>query len=55
MTGDLATAGDADVRFGTARIGVHRLLPAQGPACDAGRSTPSPSPTAPTGWDIYHP
>ncbi|MET9460800.1 hypothetical protein ABZY05_37935 [Streptomyces canus] len=56
MTGDLATAGDADVRFGTARIGVHRLLPAQGPArCDAGRSTPSPSPAASTGWDIYHP
>jgi hypothetical protein len=55
MTGDLATAGDADVRFGTARIGVHRLLPAQGSTCDAGRSTPSPSPTASTGWDIYHP
>ncbi|MDT0479015.1 hypothetical protein [Streptomyces doebereineriae] len=56
MTGDLATAGDADVRFGTARIGVHRLLPAQGPTqCETGRSTPSPSPTASTGWDIYHP
>ncbi|MEU9324513.1 hypothetical protein AB0D91_11990 [Streptomyces canus] len=55
MTGDLDTAADADVRFGTARIGVHRLLPAQGSACDAGRSTPSPSPTASTGWDIYHP
>ncbi|WP_326660315.1 hypothetical protein [Streptomyces canus] len=56
MTGDLDTAGDADVRFGTARIGVHRLLPAQGPArCDAGRSTPGPSSTASTGWDIYHP
>ncbi|WP_406102412.1 hypothetical protein [Streptomyces canus] len=56
LTGDLATAGDADVRFGTARIGVHRLLPAQGSTqCGVRRSTPSPSPTASTGWDIYHP
>ncbi|GLP69595.1 hypothetical protein TUSST3_62170 [Streptomyces sp. TUS-ST3] len=56
VTGELATAGDADVRFGTEWIGVHRLLPAQDPAqCDADRSTPNPSPTASTGWDIYHP
>jgi hypothetical protein len=55
-TGDLATAGDADVRFGTERIGAYRLLPAQGSAqCDADRSTPSPSPTGSTSWDIYHP
>lgn len=56
VTGDLATAGDTDVRFGTERIGAHRLLPPRDPAqCDADRSTPSPSPTGSTGWDIYHP
>ena len=55
-TGDLATAGDADVRFGTERIGAYRLLPQQDPAqCDADRSTPNPSPTRSTAWDIYHP
>ncbi|MEU9174309.1 hypothetical protein AB0D34_42245 [Streptomyces sp. NPDC048420] len=56
MTGDLATAGDADVRFRAERIGVHRLLPPRGPApCEADRSTPSSSPTGSTSWDIYHP
>ncbi|MCD9873336.1 hypothetical protein [Streptomyces guryensis] len=56
VTGDLAAAGDADVRFGTERIGGHRLLPARDSArCDANRSKPGPAPTGSAGWDIYHP
>ncbi|MCX5062786.1 MULTISPECIES: hypothetical protein [unclassified Streptomyces] len=55
-TRDPAATGDTGVRFGTKRIGAYRLLPARGPAqCDADRSTPSPSPTGTTGWNIYHP
>ncbi|KKD03150.1 hypothetical protein [Streptomyces sp. WM6386] len=52
-TRDLATAGKADVQFGTEQIGAYRLLPPQDPAqCEAGRS---PSPTRSKIWDIYHP
>ena len=55
-TRDLATAGEADVRFGTARIGAYRLLPPQDPAqCDGDRPAPSPSPARSETWDIYHP
>ncbi|MEU5323703.1 hypothetical protein AB0G67_44230 [Streptomyces sp. NPDC021056] len=55
-TRDLATAGEADIRFRTQRIGAHRLLPPQDPApCDADRSAPTPSPTRSETWDIYHP
>jgi hypothetical protein len=55
-TRGLSGADDADVRFGTERIGAYRLLPAGDSArCDADRSSPNPSPTGSTGWDIYHP
>ncbi|MER5226673.1 hypothetical protein [Streptomyces flaveus] len=55
-TQDLAIAGDMDVRFGTERIGAHRLLPPQDPtACTTDRPTADPSPTRSTTWDIYHP
>ncbi|WP_033327605.1 hypothetical protein [Streptomyces yerevanensis] len=55
-TRDLAIAGDMDVRFGTERIGAHRLLPPQDPtACTTNRPTADPSPTRSTTWDIYHP
>ncbi|WP_326584736.1 hypothetical protein OG889_40955 [Streptomyces sp. NBC_00481] len=55
-TRDLATSGETDVRFGTARIGAYRLLPPQDSApCDAGRSTTSPSPAGSTAWNINHP
>ncbi|MFG2028787.1 hypothetical protein [Streptomyces sp. NPDC048825] len=56
MTRDLAIARDMDVRFGTDRIGTHRLLPPQDPtACTTDRPTADPSPTRSTTWDIYHP
>lgn len=55
-TPDLSTAEDADVRFGTERIGAYRLLPPHGSArCDPDRPAPSPSPTGSTVWDINHP
>lgn len=55
-TSDLATAEDADVRFGTERIGAYRLLPPHGSAqCDPDRPAPSPSPTRSTVWDVNHP
>ncbi|GAA3830114.1 hypothetical protein ACFS5L_18630 [Streptomyces phyllanthi] len=53
---DLTTSEDTDVRFGTERIGVYRLLPPHDSArCDAARSTTSPSPTRSTIWDVNHP
>ncbi|MFJ1967159.1 hypothetical protein ACIO93_00645 [Streptomyces sp. NPDC087903] len=55
-TQGLSGADDTDVRFGTERIGAHRLLPGRNSAqCAPDRWTPSPSPTVSTGWDIYHP
>ncbi|MFE9646279.1 hypothetical protein ACFYO0_19675 [Streptomyces sp. NPDC006365] len=55
-TRDLAIAEDVDVRFGTDRVGAHRLLPPQDPtACTTHRPTADPSPTRSTIWDIYHP
>ncbi|MFI7504770.1 hypothetical protein ACIBVL_41130 [Streptomyces sp. NPDC049687] len=55
-TPDPATAADADVRFRTERVAVHRLLPPRDPAaCDPGGSAPSPSPSRSTEWDARHP
>ncbi|MFF4586023.1 hypothetical protein [Streptomyces sp. NPDC001388] len=62
---DLAAAGDADVRFGTERVGAYRLFPPPDPAgCATDRRTvgpsptgsaPSPSPSGSTAWDVFHP
>jgi hypothetical protein len=56
ITRDLAASGDADVRFGTERVGAYRLLPPQDSAqCDPDRPTTSPSPSGSTTWNIDHP
>jgi len=51
-----ATVTDADVRFRTDRIAVHRVLaPADPAGCDTGRSAAHTSPSPATSWDAYHP